>query len=321
MNKCRRRIQVNNDTTITSLRWIVVSLFLILSTAAGAAVDGSMDVSIKGWQAAGIDEGHHHYHHLINDCSDVMTETADTDRSNEPDYRLDNESYTSHSNGNTNPQQSVKDTSSWFFRIQQFFDSSIKPIYVHNLQHYPTLTKSLTACFIGGLGDILAQWFEASGAVDIRRLLSVAGEGLLVSGPLMHYSYEFLDTIIPVEHPGNTPLQKWLLAGIQVLVDCLVMDCVFVATLMLTTALLEGRHLRHALGEFSSGQYWAGVRVSWASSACFAPLQTWLFRYVPLEFRVMAMNVQDVFWNAAISYIAHQSRKEPVVGGKVTKLE
>jgi hypothetical protein len=204
----------------------------------------------------------------------------------------------------------------WYDRIQELYvhsTSQVIPRYYENLQEWPVITKSSTASVIGGLGDLLAQCFEisvlaSSDHYDMYRALSVSLEGLFISGPLMHYSYEFLDSVLPIESEDGSNLEKWLIAIFQVALDCLVMDCVFVATLMITTAILEGR-IRHVLSELKL-EYWNGVKVSWASSAVFAPVQCCLFRYVPIMYRVLAMNVQDTVWNASISYVAHRSRKK-----------
>eukprot|EP00545_Synedropsis_sp_CCMP1620_P005840 CAMPEP_0119015788 /NCGR_PEP_ID=MMETSP1176-20130426/11628_1 /TAXON_ID=265551 /ORGANISM="Synedropsis recta cf, Strain CCMP1620" /LENGTH=236 /DNA_ID=CAMNT_0006969109 /DNA_START=210 /DNA_END=920 /DNA_ORIENTATION=+ len=212
----------------------------------------------------------------------------------------------------------VVNEAGWYDRIQNA-TSRVMPLYFENLQEWPVLTKSSTSCVIGGLGDLLAQFLEisflaSSNHYDLYRALSVSLEGLLVSGPLMHYFYEFLESVIPVESADTSNLEKWLIVIFQVLLDCLLMNFIYVATLMITTAILEGR-IRQITAELKL-EYWNGVKISWASSLCFAPMQCFLFRYIPVVYRVLAMNLQDIVWNASVSYVAHRSRKKDPVKKK-----
>ena len=206
----------------------------------------------------------------------------------------------------------------WYDIIQGLYTNATEraiPQYYEYLQEWPVVTKSTTACIIGGLGDLLAQYtevaiFVSTSHYDSYRALSVALEGLFVSGPLMHYSYEVMEALIP-ESENASNREKWIIALLQVFIDCLIMNCVYVATLMITTAILQGR-IRYIKSELKL-EYWNGVKTSWVTSLCFAPMQCAMFRYVPVIFRVLAMNLQDIIWNAAISYVAHRSRKKKAV--------
>lgn len=39
----------------------------------------------------------------------------------------------------------------------------------------------------------------------------------------------------------------------------------------------------------------------------FCPLQFVTFRYLPLEFRVLSVNVCDIAWTSVLSYFSHKS--------------
>ena len=201
--------------------------------------------------------------------------------------------------------------------------------YLSTLERYPLLTKSISAGLIGGIGDLLAQRMErrvvrymlketsnvkgkdgadkiGNKSLDWYRSWSVTLEGVLVSGPLMHYFYDFLDSIIPVATEGSTTARMWSVAGLHVFIDAAVMDSIFVGSMMITTAVLEGQV--HLLFRQLRMDYVDAVKVSWCSSFFFAPVQCALFRFVPLPLRVLAMNVQDIIWSAAISHMTHRSR-------------
>ena len=135
-------------------------------------------------------------------------------------------------------------------------------------------------------------------------------EGLLVSGPLMHYSYAILEELLPIynENDNDTSYyHSWLMTICQVILDLLIMDSIFVATLITTSALLEGR-MRDIPQELRQ-DYTSAVKVSWFNSFCWAPVQCLSFKYIPFHYRVLAVNLQDVAWNASVSYMAHRNRK------------
>ena len=48
------------------------------------------------------------------------------------------------------------------------------------------------------------------------------------------------------------------------------------------------------------------MRGSWSVSLAFCPLQYATFRYLPLEFRVLSVNVCDIVWTSVLSYFSHK---------------
>lgn len=189
------------------------------------------------------------------------------------------------------------------------FKSQIAPIYWDLLETAPTMTKSITACLIGGLGDIVAQLFERSAfgrRLDMRRARSVAAEGLFISGPLMHYAYDWMEFMLPLE--GLDGFFSWVYATIHVLIDSVLLDCVFVATMMIFTGILEGK--MHQIPKEFQRDLFPAIKASWVANLLFSPLQFLVFKFVPIKLRVLAINVQDILWNAVVSFMAHRSRKD-----------
>jgi len=187
--------------------------------------------------------------------------------------------------------------------------------YLIFLDQYPVITKSITAGIVGGVGDILAQLGEMAilgqdcGQLDFHRAFTIAAEGLLVSGPLLHFAYEWLEThfsALDDSAVSHSALYVFLMTITQVLIDLVVMDSIFVATLMVTSAILQGR--RHQVLHELRTEYIPAVKVSWLSSLSMAPIQFINFGYIPIQFRVIVTNLQDVVWNAAVSFMAHRSR-------------
>ena len=193
--------------------------------------------------------------------------------------------------------------------------------YLHFLDKHEVLTKCLTSGVIGIIGDFIAQCFEHSVkqkslqrafSLDRIRLFGILFESTLVSGPLMHYAYNYMEYMVPV-HSGNmknsnaNPLSHWIAPSIHVLADLALLGPTFVFTMMLFTSIIEGR-----ISTFTSEFMLDFGPALWAStiaSLSFVPVQLIAFKYLPIKFRLLYMNFQDVVWNAVVSVMAHKSRK------------
>lgn len=204
----------------------------------------------------------------------------------------------------------------WLFLIGGGLVTKFLDLYSISLESNPVITKSITASLMGAVGDIFAQAVETwtngeifeRRRINARRVFAIAAEGLLVSGPLMHYSYEVLEAYLPIyeDETESNDLHSWYMTICQVIIDAIVMDSIFVATMMVTSALLEGRRKEIRL-EMATG-YVPAVKVSWFNSLCWAPIQCLSFKYIPFNYRVLAVNMQDIAWNASVSFMAHRTR-------------
>ena len=190
--------------------------------------------------------------------------------------------------------------------------------YRESLEARPVITKSATAALIGACGDVLAQMIEARrtqhgvsfqwSGLQVRRMLAIAAEGLFISGPLMHLSYEALEEYFPIfADDGSSSDDSWFMVILQVLVDAILMDSLFVATVILSGALLEGRG--DGIAKVMRAAYIPAVRASWKTSLVWSPIQLLSFKYVPLHFRVVAVNLQDIAWSTTISCMAHMGHQ------------
>ena len=187
-----------------------------------------------------------------------------------------------------------------------------------------TGTKTEGAFF----GDLLAQrteaiWFSAQPdkgdskrcdgdtarikELDVYRAWTLAAEGMFISGPLLHYAYDWLDEAVVFYGEDATLIQRTLETIVQVAIDILVFDSAFTLTLMLTSAILQRRTCKQILRELRT-ELLLAVYVSWLSSGSMAPLQFLNFGVVPVQYRVLVTNFQDVIWSATVSYMAHRSR-------------
>lgn len=203
-------------------------------------------------------------------------------------------------------------------------------VYMYFLNQSPLITKCLTAAVIGGLGDLSAQYTEhrlnAAWSdiyypfrLDFMRQIGVMIEAGFVSGPIMHFAFDLMEAWFPVhgvnhdeisdiEKKSSTSIQikKWCAALTHLLLDTLFLCPIFVFSMMVFTALMEGEinSLSYELRYEFLGTYY----IATLASFIFAPLQLLAFRLLPINLRLLYMNVQDIFWNAIVSFMTHRSR-------------
>ena len=208
--------------------------------------------------------------------------------------------------------------------------------YATMLELFPIVTKSVSAGLIGAAGDFMAQrmehgvlfpsrrinpnslpstfkhphsslpkrildWFSIGGLYDGRRGLSIAFDGLFVSGPLMHIGYNLFERVLPVSGGGTVA------ALAHVMADTLLLDSVFVATTIWVTGLFEGYSFKELFSQFRR-DYVPTLRAGGLTSFLVLPLELVCFRFLPVSFRVLAVNFIDIIWDAVVSHFAHKNR-------------
>jgi hypothetical protein len=201
-------------------------------------------------------------------------------------------------------------------RLFQTVGTSFSVWYLTCLSTIPLYTKAVTTAVIGLMGDTSAQALEESihsrkeGSrfdiqnYDRRRGLSNVANGLFVTGPLLHFAYEWLEKLIPIA--GATGSAS-VAALTQVLIDNVFLDAGFVAIMFVTTGIGEG-YAKQIIPQFKK-DYFAAVKTSWATSITLLPLGFACFRFLPLSLRVLGINIIDIFWEAMVSYRVHQRRR------------
>lgn len=167
--------------------------------------------------------------------------------------------------------------------------------------------------------------------LDKRRMVAMFVDGLVCTGPLLHYVYELYEYVLPTGgggHGGNVSEDggsnlptgannndddsnnkrgPMFAALVQVLFDNFIMCIVYITVLMVFTGILEGRAslIKHEL----MNDLIPAVKVSWRVSAMgYAPMQFLSFHYLPRKLRVLAVNSLDVVWVTVMSYVTHRNR-------------
>lgn len=189
--------------------------------------------------------------------------------------------------------------------------------YVSMLEKHPLMTKAITASVIAGAGDFLAQYIAHKIHIrtngiesvvkplfrhDTRRGFACMCDGLLISGPLMHLFYDFMERILPISSGGS------FAAIVHVLADSVLLDSIFVATAMTMTGLLEGFSFSSEIIPQFKSDYVPALTASWTTSTALIPIEFLCFRYLPLSLRTLSMNFTSVIWDGVIYFMAHRSR-------------
>lgn len=186
------------------------------------------------------------------------------------------------------------------------FDPSIGwSWYKHMLTQKPLITKSMTSCATNAFSDILCQKLmqnsdekevEEKKKLDEERLLHASVTGLIWSGPVTHFWYKILfGNLVTFKNPTLALLG-------QIFLDAIVFSPVTVSGYFALRSILEG-----------SG--WKGVREKLSTRLFTTVLGAWKFwpaanlvnfSIVPMEFRVLYMNVLSVFWSGYLTYVNSQ---------------
>ena len=196
--------------------------------------------------------------------------------------------------------------------------------YTSCLAAFPLYTKASTTAFISFLADATAQFQEERIRVkesgfnfdlqnyDRRRGLAKVCDSAFISGPLLHFSYGLLESLIPV-----ASFSGWyasLAALSHVLIDDFIVDAVFIAIMFVSTGIGEGYSRKQLIPQFKR-DYFPTVRAGWATSVVVLPLEFCLFRFLPLNYRVLGMNFIDIIWEAVVSFMVHKRRRIEIKDG------
>lgn len=203
-------------------------------------------------------------------------------------------------------------------------------LYNHFLETHELLTKTLTSGGIGMIGDVIAQVFEHRLRIskgkfipDVPRIIGIFFECACLSAPVMHYSYNFLERLVPVQDDDFRSteafqklneqekriysIKQWAAASFHVLADIFLLGPLYVLNIMFAASLFEGRINSFALD--MRNNFMSTLKTSIIASLGFMPLQIVAFKMLPTRFRLLYINLQDIIWNAVVSFAAHKSHR------------
>lgn len=177
--------------------------------------------------------------------------------------------------------------------------------YMRLLEMYPLAIKMLTAAVIGALSDLIAQCVESSGShwfswlpmfVDWQRVSAFGIVAALLTAPMLHYLYEFMEQWIPVATHSfrNTML--------QVVVDQLVACPIWLLFFFPLVSVFEGEFNFDNIVAQVRRDYYPSLKLCWI----VFPVAQWCnFTLLPSNLRTFAVNVFELGYTAGLSYIKH----------------
>ena len=176
--------------------------------------------------------------------------------------------------------------------------SDLAGTYGALLEAHPVVVKSVTAGIIAACGDAVAQRSEMCGADakkfwHWRRSLAAFADGLLLSGPALHFGYAFLD---------HLKLNAWWC----VVVDEFICDPMSTITYLVATSIFESKPLVPLFRE----KFWPAMLGGLSTSLVFIPVQYISFRYGPESWRVFVVNICDFFWTCIVSRQSHKRQQQ-----------
>ena len=119
------------------------------------------------------------------------------------------------------------------------------------------------------------------------------------------WRYAWLERVLPAQQRGMRSLRN---AVLQVSIDELIFDPLFVGLFFFSTGAVERQHPWRDTLPHLREQYWPTLRGACLTSLAFTPIQFCSFRYLPVKCRVLVVNMCDVLWYAAVSFGRHNNR-------------
>lgn len=185
--------------------------------------------------------------------------------------------------------------------------------YIRFLDEAPLTTKIVTAGLLGAISDIIAQFIENSAAskfeeldtdsvsLNWQRVFALAAVGMVLTAPMFHYLYDFLEHSIPTSTAGWRALRN---ISAQLAVDQLLAAPLWVLAFYASFSFFEKGQfvVDDVMGQIRR-DFVPTMRLTWA---IFPIFQVISFGFLPKKLRVLVLNVVDLGYTAALSYIKHR---------------
>ncbi|KAI9831810.1 MAG: Protein required for ethanol metabolism [Sarea resinae] len=158
----------------------------------------------------------------------------------------------------------------------------------------PLLTQSVTTAVLFAAGDVLSQHaVEKVEKHDYARTGRMALYGGAIFGPAATTWFKFLQNRITLPNKNaeilaRVGLDQGLFAGANLF------------CFLTSMSIMEGSDPKKKLDE----AYWTALKKNWM---LWPFVQVANFKFVPLDYRVLVVNVISLGWNCYLSYINSQS--------------
>ena len=177
--------------------------------------------------------------------------------------------------------------------------------YLQILNKRPLLTKSITSGILFACGDIIAQSFlipspndnKLSQSLDWYGLVSFSSFGLILYAPSNHYWFAWMEKTVAVGKYYQTRPMVQALA--RVTLHSIAYAPFSIISLFLWMGIAQGNS-SSALKESISPQ--KVFPIWWAGAVFWIPTMLSIYRFVPLNLRVLATSTANVFWTTYLSF-------------------
>ena len=177
--------------------------------------------------------------------------------------------------------------------------SGLLSIYMKLLSRHPLPTKVVSSTIITAISDVIAQKVSGSEVIEWRRVFALGLVGAILTAPLFHYLYEYLERVIPTKAGVRNTIG-------QLAVDQLVAAPVWLALFFPLVAFVENGVTRAAFKQTRDGytrDFAESLVLTWK---IFIPSQAVSFAFLPIATRVLVLNVIDLVYTSVLSYISHK---------------
>jgi len=175
--------------------------------------------------------------------------------------------------------------------------------YQAKLARRPILVQAVTSAVLFGTGDSLAQQAVERRGIqkhDFARTGRMVLYGGAFFGPLAHHWFKFLQARIRLSTPTRTTIAR-------VAADQLAFSPANLLCFLSTMSYLEGASVKERL----RSTYKKGMMANWT---VWPWVQLANFRLVPLEHRLLVVNVVALGWNCYLSYLNGQGSASSTKG-------
>ncbi|CAL4129298.1 unnamed protein product, partial [Meganyctiphanes norvegica] len=157
----------------------------------------------------------------------------------------------------------------------------------------PLATKMCTSAVSSLLGDLLGQIINGQ-RINSVSLAKYALYGFVITGPLTHNFYKYLDRLVP-PGPSVAVLKRML-------IDRLLFAPFFLLVTLYVLARLEGKSHRDTAKEVKL-KYWMVLVTNWK---VWTPFQYININYIPAQYRSLFANLVAIGW---MVYLANKRRQ------------
>ncbi|KAK3080288.1 Protein required for ethanol metabolism, partial [Coniosporium uncinatum] len=174
--------------------------------------------------------------------------------------------------------------------------------YQAKLRTNPLLTQSITTSILFATGDSMAQHLVEKRTLkqhDNGRTARMALYGGAVFGPAATKWFGFLTRAVNIKGRPNATIAARVLVDQSVFASCNLF--VFLSSM----AMLEGTSPQKKL----ETSYFTALQKNWM---VWPAVQAINFKFVPLEHRVLVVNVVSLGWNCYLSYLNSQGEHNEV---------